>query len=67
MKTGQKFLIAILILSLIAWAIYSFNKSQDEKRKAELRAAQLGSLTTNQPPRGQGLATVLGAFFPFLM
>lgn len=67
MKTWQKFAIAILILSLIAWAIYSFNKSQEEKRKAELRAAQISSLSSNQPPRGQGLATVLGAIFPFLI
>lgn len=67
LRSGHWFFIALVILALVSWMIYSYSKSQEEKRKAEQRRLQLEGLTTTQPPRGQGLATVLGAIFPFLL
>lgn len=63
LKTWHWVVIVIILVVLIIWGITAYGRAQEEKREAELRASQIGSIGAGT--QGTGLANILGAIFPF--
>lgn len=63
MKTWHKIAIGIIVLLIIVYAIYTYNKNQEIKRQQELNDQENPGSTVNEGT--SKLSQILNSLFPF--
>lgn len=71
MKSGSTVLwviIALVLIIIIGYAVYAYNKRKQEEEKIRARNEQLNFLVapTSTSQGGNGILSVLGTFYPWL-